>query len=133
VTVLYPFLPPTSIDPSVENALGDLAARTPRFSYTLSHVARFPGVLFIAPDPPDPFVELTQSICAAWPGHPPYGGAYAQIVPHLTVALGAEPPGLADAIESALPIRATANELSLLCQEHGSGAWLTRRAFRLGS
>lgn len=131
--MLYPFLPPESIDASVENALIELAARTPPFSYTLSHLGRFPGVLFIAPDPPEPFVELTQSICATWPAHPPYGGAYEQVVPHVTVALGAEPPGLAGTIESALPIPATANELSLLCQEHASGPWLIRQTFRLGS
>ena len=42
------------------------------------------------PEPREPFVELTQAVWRRWPGHPPYGGAHREIVPHLTLAVGAE-------------------------------------------
>lgn len=133
VTVLYPFIAPAAIDTEVEASLESLAAGVPRFSYALSRLGRFPGVLFISPEPTEPFVELTRAIHARWPQHPPYGGVHGEIAPHVTAALGDEPTGLADAIELMLPIQAVANELCLLSQDGARGEWVTRRAFALGS
>jgi hypothetical protein len=52
-----------------------------------------------------------------WPSHPPYGGLFDHVVPHLTVADGRDPGELehvVSAIEPALPLRARVTELSLL-------------------
>ena len=45
-----------------------------------------PAVLYIAPEPDGPFRELTDALAQAFPEHPPYDGAFAEVVPHLTVA-----------------------------------------------
>ena len=52
----------------------------------LSETARFPETIYLAPDPPDPFRRLTRAIAAEWPEAPPYGGDYADVMPHLTIA-----------------------------------------------
>ena len=63
------------------------------------------------PEPPEPFVELTQAVWRRWPDHAPYGGAHREIVPHLTVAVGAEDfYEVRAALEPHLPLRAAARE-----------------------
>ena len=45
------------------------------------------GVLYLAPEPAEPFGALTEAFAAAWPEYPPYGGSFTDVVPHLTVAM----------------------------------------------
>jgi hypothetical protein len=63
---------------------GPLFAAADRFQFSLVRVARFPSALLLVPDPPDPFVALTEVVWSSWPRFPPYRGAYDEIVPHLT-------------------------------------------------
>ena len=130
VTVLYPFLEPPSIDETVERELETLARSHRPFGYTLRQIDRFPEVLYLSPSPTDGFVELTRAVHARWPSHPPYGGAYEEIMPHVTLALGDEPPGLAAVVAQELPIQAVARELVLL--ERRAGIWSPRSHFALG-
>lgn len=131
VTVLYPFLAANAIDDAVERALEEIATRSLRFGFELTAVGRFVDVLFIAPQPAEPFVALTEAVHARWPEHPPYRGEFDSVVPHVTVASGPEPAGLAGAIEATLPIRTEALELWLLTPQAG-GAWAARNRFALG-
>jgi 2'-5' RNA ligase len=131
VTVLYPFLAPDAIDIEVERALAEIAIRFAPFEFDLTEAGRFADVLFLAPQPPEPFVALTRAVHARWPQHPPYRGEFENIVPHVTIASGPEPAGLADATEAALPIHTAALELWLLTPQR-SGAWATRNRFVLG-
>jgi 2'-5' RNA ligase len=131
VTVLYPFLPASGIDSSVERDLETIAQSHEPFDYALSTVGRFPGVLYVAPSPGRRFVELTESIHANWPKHPPYRGLYEQIVPHLTLALGEEPLGLVRAVEAALPVGGIARELILMVNVE-DGTWVEQKRFALG-
>ena len=132
VTVLTPFLPAGRIDEAVERGLAEVAAATPAFEFRLASVARFPGsVLYLAPEPAAPFVTLTEAVVARWPDHPPYGGEFDEIVPHLTVADHGEPPALAEELAAALPIAANATELWLIV-ERADGSWRRRAAFPLG-
>jgi 2'-5' RNA ligase len=131
VTVIYPFLSASAIDPEVERALDEIAAASARFGFQLAAVGRFAEVLFIAPQPAEPFVALTNAVHARWPEHPPYAGEFEDVVPHVTVASGPEPAGLASAVEAALPIKATALELWLLTQRT-RGGWVARNRFALG-
>jgi 2'-5' RNA ligase len=131
VTVLYPFLAASAIDGRVERALKEIAARTARFGFELAEVGRFDDVLFIAPQPAEPFLDMSKAVHARWPRHPPYRGEFETVVPHVTVASGPEPGGLASAVEAALPIHAEALELWLMTPD-GGGAWATRNRFALG-
>ena len=131
VTVLYPFVAADAIDDDVERALQQIAAGSAPFAFELGEVGRFEEVLFIAPQPAEPFVALTRAVHARWPGHPPYRGEFETIIPHVTVASGPEPDGLASAVEATLPIHAEALELWLMTPRP-NGAWATRNRFALG-
>jgi 2'-5' RNA ligase len=131
ITILFPFMPVPTIDSRVEDDLDELARSHLPFEYRLSHVDRFPGVLYLAPSPTTRFIRLTQAVSAKWPGYPPYEGRYAEIVPHVTLASGDDPDGLVAAVESTLPIRALARELLLMAPDE-DGIWLERRRFPRG-
>jgi 2'-5' RNA ligase len=130
VTVLYPFVPAQRIDDALVAALRDVLGAVPAFEFALAEVRRFPGVLYLAPEPAAPFVAMTEACARRWPEHPPYEGAYAGVVPHVTLAEGQEPPGLAERAAGALPIRARAREAWLMAPGAG-GAWERRAALPL--
>jgi hypothetical protein len=63
--------------------------------------ARFPGVLYLDPEPADGLRQLTLAIAGRWPKAPPYGGAFDEVIPHLTVAHSVA-DGLIDEIDAAV-------------------------------
>lgn len=133
VTLLYPFLAPDEIDGSTVEALGDVFATTARFRFAL-WVARWfeDGLLFLEPDPAEPFVRLTRRLVRRFPQYPPYAGTVAldELVPHLTVAMrGTEE--LERLLSPALPIESVAAEAHLM-QSDPSGRWSIRERFPLG-
>lgn len=135
ITILFPFVPPARVDDGLIAQLGALFAVVESFSFVLRKTERFPGVLFLAPEPARPFVELTERVYAAFPRHPPYGGAFATIVPHLTVAEG--DPGTLDRAEAdvahGLPIGASVEEALLLAETlPNSAGWEIRARLPLG-
>ena len=101
VTVLYPWLDEAAIDDGVDEALAALVAAEPEFDLRLGEIGRFAGTLYLRPDPAEPFRRLTAAVAATWPDHPPYGGAYDDVVPHLTVA-DREAEDVLDRVEAAL-------------------------------
>jgi 2'-5' RNA ligase len=86
VTVLYPFKTPEAISSNDLAALQALFAAQPAFDMTLAELRQFPGVLYLAPEPAEPFAVLTSVVVARYPDWPPYGGAFAEVIPHLTLA-----------------------------------------------
>jgi 2'-5' RNA ligase len=134
VTILFPFARAAQIDGSLLDELQALFARLPAIRFDLREARRFPGVLYLAPEPPDPFVSLTEVVVASYPGFPPYGGEFDSIVPHMTAAEGdAAVLDEAEAdIRHALPIAAEANEVVLLEETQPNlGRWRTRASFPL--
>jgi 2'-5' RNA ligase len=133
VTLLYPFVPPERLSDAEVAALQRIVAATAGFSFALKAIGRFERVLYLAPDPAAPFVALTEAIVERWPEHPPYEGAYGEVVPHLTVVQGREPDGLVRLIAEALPLVACAAEVWLMV-EGSDGTWRThtRCALRAG-
>jgi 2'-5' RNA ligase len=135
VTILFPFIPPASVDDQLVAQLVALFAGVESFSFVLRRTERFPGVLFLAPEPARPFVELTGMVHAAFPCHPPHQGAFDPIVPHLTVAEG--DPGTLDRADAdvaqTLPISASVEEALLLVETlPNSAAWEIRARLPLG-
>jgi 2'-5' RNA ligase len=91
VTVLYPFVAPDQIDGPVVDRLRDAVASVPRFRTVFASTRWFGDeVLFLDPGPGDGFRALTSAVTAAFPAHLPYGGAYPDVVPHLTVGHDAD-------------------------------------------
>ena len=62
ITLLYPFIPPDAIDPTVTDGVADCIRRFPAFDFSLTEMRRFPGVLYLAPAPAEPFRALTLAI-----------------------------------------------------------------------
>ncbi|MEU4689353.1 2'-5' RNA ligase family protein [Actinoplanes sp. NPDC023714] len=137
ITVLYPFLPPAQLTPSVLAALRLVAAGVPRFFLTLDRVAWFTDrVLWLAPDPAEPFRELTHRIATRFPQAPPYEGVFDEVVPHLTVGHDHPKPELdaaAEQVRAHLPIRARVTALRLVAGVPQPGdSWHTLTDFPLG-
>lgn len=103
VTLLYPFVPMPLFGPAHRAALAETAARFAPFDLRFSRIARFPQVLWLAPEPEAPVVALTQALCAAFPDYPPYGGQFDTVIPHVTLAQADE--ARLDALEPAVQAR----------------------------
>ncbi len=132
VTVLYRFLHSDRLDAATLDELTRLFGGHDAFTARFEECRRFPGVLYLAPDPGRPFRTLTEAVAQRWPEAPPYEGRYAEVVPHLTVADGVE-PGTLDEIEAALvpglPVVARIASVSLFVCD--GGQWRERTRFPL--
>ena len=87
ITVLSPWVP----DPADPAALARLAAAVEGFGplhLTFETADWFPdsGVVFLRPEPFDVLRDLLKAVAEAFPESPPYGGAYPEPHPHLTIA-----------------------------------------------
>jgi len=136
ITLLYPFKPPDEIDEVLLAQLRDGFARFAPIAFALQSIQRFPGVLYLAPDPVEPFRALIRAITGWYPVTPPYGGKWPDIIPHLSVASVGDEQALARIADEftragrdALPIKATANEVCLL--EKRIGCWKLRTSLEL--
>lgn len=85
VTVLYPFLDPNRVDEETIAALRDLFGAHDAFDLGFHRCARFPGMVYLAPEPDDRLRALTSAVAARWPEAPPYRGRFEDPAPHLTV------------------------------------------------
>jgi hypothetical protein len=132
MTLLDPFVPATELGEAEEGAIRDVCRELSPITYALDEIGRFPDVLYLAPHPEDPFVELIEALWRRFPDFPPYGGRFERIVPHVTLALGPEPAGLADYVQAHLPVCAVAEEVVLM-KEGLDGRWAAGRRFRLGT
>ncbi len=123
VTVLYPFVGARRIDAALIASLQEVLGRFGPFSFTLTRTGRFPGVLYAAPEPPEPFVALTMACVERWPEHPPFRGAFEDVVPHLTVSTGAEDGDRERFVAARLPLVARASRVWLMAPRTSGGAW----------
>jgi 2'-5' RNA ligase len=134
VTVLYPFLEPSRLDASVRGTLARIVAGRRPFEVVFATTGRFPGTLWLDPEPAEPFRELTRAMSAAFPGHPAYGGAFPNIIPHLTVAQVDDEGTLAlieKAVVPRLPIAASVAHVEVSSTELG-GRWRSHWRLPLG-
>jgi 2'-5' RNA ligase len=133
VTLIYPFLRPDAID---ERVLGQLASyfySVSRFAVRLGAIGGFPGVVYLAPEPREDFVQLINAVTALFPEAPPYGGIFDSVIPHMTIAESADPHVqdllVAGAAEM-LPIDTEAADVWLMVRR--GRHWKIRARFPLG-
>lgn len=136
ITINYPFLP---MEPNWFEALerlDEVFAGFPSFDFSLSEVHRFPGVLYLAPHPDQPFMDMIAAVVDRFPDSPPYGGVIEDIVPHLTVAQVEERQALreiagdfARAASGRLPIPARVESVWLM--DNRGGRWKREYEFEL--
>jgi hypothetical protein len=135
VTILYPFMSPDLIDVSVVSMIEAAVEKLPVFCFLLSRIGRFPDAVYLAPEPDGPFVSLTHSLVEAFPNYPPYGGRFASVIPHLSVAHGVAEDiavaerELAEIMMSGGPIKSMCSSVQLI--ENSSGSWRFKRSFAL--
>ncbi|HEY5488436.1 MAG TPA: 2'-5' RNA ligase family protein [Candidatus Limnocylindrales bacterium] len=117
VTLIYPFMPPSELKDDVRRRVEEIVASEPAFPFVLRAVGRWPNVVYLAPEPDDPFRRLTNALAAAFPDYPPYEGAHAEVIPHVTVASDVPDDyfdAAAHALPALLPIRDVAREAWLI-------------------
>jgi 2'-5' RNA ligase superfamily len=109
VTLLIPAPP----DPDgAATALASFEA----FDVTFALLKSFPGTLWLAPEPSEPFVGMTRALMERFPERAPYDGLFDGITPHLTVAQGEDLAAPEAAVEPLLPLRSHASSVVLFEQ-----------------
>jgi 2'-5' RNA ligase len=114
VTLLVPWLSPDQITPSDLADLDDELSDAKAFDFDLTHIDWFGRrVLWVAPEPSAPFLEMTNRIAERF-GTPPWEGEFDEVIPHLTVAHasdGVELVPIAADVTNRLPLRCRAEEI----------------------
>lgn len=130
VTILFPFLAASALTPADRSALAAIARRVEPFEIAFRRVDRFPTVVYLVPEPSAPISTLTDAVTTRYPGHPPYGGIFDEVVPHLTVTDSAAAPldAIAAEAERWLPFEHPVTALEVLV-ESPEGRW--RRHWRI--
>jgi 2'-5' RNA ligase len=135
ITLLHPFLDPDRISQHHTDRLAEMLAEFEPFDFALSEIGWFgQRVVYLAPTPRTPFVTLIRRLAEEFPEHPPYGGVFPEVVPHLTVAEGLRPRRLrrvARRLERHVPVQASATEVCLMVPDT-SGRMTVRGRFALG-
>jgi 2'-5' RNA ligase len=137
VTVIYPFVPPDRIDHRTLETLARAVASVVEFDVAFARLGWFgDDVLWLAPEPSQPFRALTDAVRRWFPQHAPYGGAHADPIPHLTIGHDAPTEVLraaAGAIAPRLPIRAHVASARLIQGSTEPDSWRTVADLPLGS
>lgn len=138
ITLLFPFASPATIDAVTLSRVATAIDRSRPFDAEFRDVRVWDagqdrlGVVWLAPEPVKPFHELIAALTEAFPEHPPYEGAHAEVIPHLTVAeKTVRLETVAAEAARFIGFRRHVASASLLV-EGDDGRWGTRRRFTLG-
>ena len=118
VTLLFPFMPGAALTPPVRRALAAIAASVDPFDVRFGAVGRFPGIVYLVPEPARRFASLTDAIAARFPAFQPYEGAFEEVIPHLTLVESATVPldQIADAARQHLPFAHRVSVMEVLVE-----------------
>jgi 2'-5' RNA ligase len=138
VTVLFPFVAPAAVDDALVRRLAAAVATVPAFECSFAGCGWFDeDVLWLAPQPDEPFRALTTAVWSAFPDHPPYEGEYDDLQPHLTVAQRGD-GGVAELREieavvvPRLPITTRVDRVSLIAGSQDPDSWSVVAMLPLG-
>jgi 2'-5' RNA ligase len=129
VTLIYPFTDDSRLASGRISEVQAVVRRFRSFEFSFAEVRRFDNLpresyVWLAPTPALPFVEMVEALAEAFPEHPPFGGAFPTIVPHLTVAASTDETKLRHveaSLSASLPIKASATTVSIM--EQVDGTW----------
>jgi hypothetical protein len=115
LTVTYPFKP--NLVAEDHRTLTELFLSFQTFAVRGERTGWFDDtVVFVEPVDPIPVLALTEAVQAAFPAYPIYGGAFEEVVPHLTIGHD-QPPDVLRAAEHAvlhrLPFRQVVDHVEL--------------------
>ncbi|MDB5070231.1 MAG: hypothetical protein JWM87_1342 [Candidatus Eremiobacteraeota bacterium] len=129
ITLVVPFVP-APVPQTVVIELTSIFAAVAPFELQFHGLGRFERTLFLTPAPLDEITALIDALVRRWPEHPPYGGVYDTIVPHLTVADDQDPAlfeSLTAELTPGLPLTTTIDEAWLIESDQHS-FWHRRAA-----
>ncbi|MCG3133256.1 MAG: hypothetical protein HMLKMBBP_00381 [Planctomycetes bacterium] len=132
VTVLFPFVPESAWDAAAEARTALVVSRFAAFDARFRGTARFPGTAWLKPSPAAAFRDLTNALSGAFPAYPPFGGAHAEVVPHLTVAHGSDADlAAAEAAVASTDVEARVSRVTRFVLR--GGRWTQDSAFPLAT
>jgi 2'-5' RNA ligase len=139
VTVTYPFKPPALLSDDDHRLLERVLTERSSLSLTCARTAWFgDAVVFVELASPATVLALTEAVLAAFPEFPPYEGAFAEVVPHLTIGHDHDAATLRAAeeeVRSRLPFTQVVSEVELWAGpalSSGRGPWHRVRSYDLG-
>lgn len=134
ITLIVPWVPPWKIEEHHLHALADALDHVPPFDFDLTEVGWFgERVLWVAPRPVEPFLDMTARLAHRF-ATPPWAGEFREVVPHLTVGHSTGDPAelrrVAEDLVPQLPIACRAEEVWVMS---GDGVrWKVRAKVTLG-
>lgn len=134
VTLLGPFAALDHLTPGLLSELATFFSDVTPFVFTLTTVNQFPGgTVYLAPSPAAPFRQLTHALARRFPEYPPYGGAFDEVVPHLSLPLLEDETveQVETAVGTMLPMTLQAREAALFWWEPGESR--TLETFEFGT
>jgi 2'-5' RNA ligase len=137
VTVCFPFVPASKLGTAELDRLGKLFAAVPAFEVRLDHTQWFgTSVLWVGPQDPGPFRDLTARVFTAFPDYPPYGGRFEDVVPHLTIGDNGpleEMRRAEEQIAGRLPVADRVTAVALMAESSRGGPWRTLASIPLSA
>jgi len=138
VTVLYPFVPPRQITAAVIEMAAAVVKSVPGLGARFASTRWFgEDVLWLASEPAAPFRGAHRRRARGLPAVSAFGGAFAHVIPHLTV--GDRPDGGMSALRAAqaqvlpmLPVRTHVSRAWLMSGTQAPGSWQRLAAVPLG-
>lgn len=98
ITVVYPFAPATMVREALMARAAATVGSCEAFEFSLPSTGWFgERVVYLAPEPVEPFLALTAAITREFPDFPSSERAFAEPVPHLTVGRGRDTGRLREA------------------------------------
>lgn len=140
ITVFYPFFESQLVGPEIDQGLEEIFGAVRPFELLFAGLCGLPGVLYLAPEPGDAIERLIAGVIQGFPGLEPYGGAFDEVIPHLTIAITASVEHAMEVAREAdqhwaqgrLPFHVQVRAVELLEQDE-DGTYHSRRSFALGS
>ena len=84
ITLLCPWVCSKNVSKELERVAALIGVHS-EFELTCSQIQHFPETIYLAPDDPEPILQLMTTLFNAYPAYPPYGGQHDEIIPHLTI------------------------------------------------
>lgn len=133
VTILYPFLPSGRLDEGILDGLKAVAIENEAFAVRLAELRRFERVLYLAPDPAEPFVRMARALNQRFRADLP-DGRETSYIPHLTVGIGSETvlDSTEDLVAPLLPVTSQAKSLAVYAQQP-TGVWYAVCSVRMAA
>jgi 2'-5' RNA ligase len=136
VTILAPFMHGSAIGPKELARLELVFASVKPFDFRLDRAGWFgTAVLWLGPEDPAPFSNLTSAVFAEFPDFPPFEGQFEEVIPHLTVGIDCPADTMRHAeqeIIPSLPVPGRAAAITLIGELSPKGRWGTLASFPLG-